>query len=127
MCRGLILNSLVGRLYDRYSTKESLIEIWTTLKTKYQNERKCMDKFLALNYFDFKMSDNKPVMNQLHELQILVSRLRDLQMNIIDSLQIGPILSKLPIFVTTIGVKVLHQPESFTLNNFRLIYKLKLK
>ncbi|OMO97119.1 Integrase, catalytic core [Corchorus capsularis] len=87
-CRGLILNSLTDRLYDLYSTLQTPREIWTALETKYQNEKRGTDKFLALNYFDFKMTDDKPVMDQIHELQIMThlqieceTRIRDEKMS----------------------------------------------
>ena len=82
VCRGHILNSLTDRLYDLYSNYAAPKEIWTALETKYQNEKKGTNKFLALNYFDFKMTDDMPVMDQVHELQILVSRLRDLEVGL---------------------------------------------
>ncbi|WOL07504.1 Integrase, catalytic core [Canna indica] len=66
MCRGLILNSVTDNLYDLYSTKDSPKEIWNALETKYQIEKKATDKFLTLNYFDYKMTDDKIVMDQVH-------------------------------------------------------------
>ena len=119
VCRGHILNSLTDRLYDLYSNLKSPKEIWTALETKYKNEKKGTDKFLAMNYFDFKLSDNQPVMDQIHELQILVSRLRDLDTVVPDSLQIGAILSKLPPSWNEHRKRVLHNPQSFTIEEFQ--------
>ena len=119
VCRGHILNSLTDRLYDLYSNYAAPKEIWTALETKYQNEKKGTDKFLALNYFDFKMTDDMPVMDQVHELQILVSRLRDLEVTVPDTLQIGAILSKLPPSWNNYRKKVLQTPESFTMEQFQ--------
>ena len=118
VCRGHILNSLTDRLYDLYSNYATPKEIWTALETKYQNEKKGTDKFLALNYFDFKMTDDMPIMDQVHELQILVSRLRDLEVTVPDTLQIGAILSKLPPSWNNYRKKVLQTPESFTMEQF---------
>ena len=42
-----------------------------------------------LKYFEFSMVDDVPIMDQVHELQILVSRLRDLQVVIPETLQVG--------------------------------------
>ncbi|OMO94271.1 Reverse transcriptase, RNA-dependent DNA polymerase [Corchorus capsularis] len=118
-CRGLILNSLSDRPYDLYSSLQTPREIWNALETKYQNEKRGTDKFMALNYFDFKITDDKPVMDQVHELQILVSRLRDLDVAIPDALQIGAILSKLPSSWNNYRKKVLLQSESFTMEQFQ--------
>ena len=86
---------------------------------KYKNEKKGIDKYLAMNYFDFKLSDNQPVMDQIHQLQILVSRLRDLDTVVPDSLQIGAILSKLPPSWNEYRKRVLHSPQSFTIEEFQ--------
>ena len=119
VCRGHILNSLTYHLYNLYSNLKSPKEIWTALETKYKNEKKGTDKFLAMNYFDFKLSYNQPVMDQIHELQILVSRLRDLDTVVPDSLQIGAILSKLPPSWNEYRKRVLHSPQSFTIEEFQ--------
>ena len=118
-CRGLILNSLTDRLYDLYSPLQTPLEIWTALETKYQNEKRGTDKFLALNYFDFKMTEDKPIMDQVHELQILVSRLKDLEVVIPDAFQIGAILSKLPLSWNNYRKKFLQQSGSFTMEQFQ--------
>lgn len=58
--------------------------------------KKSTNKFLAMKCFEFKITENFPTMDQVHELQVLVSKLSELQIKIRDSLQIGAILSKLP-------------------------------
>lgn len=97
VCRGYILNSLTDRLYDLYRNLSSPKEIWNALEAKYKNEKRGTDKFLAMKYFEFFMTDDKAtIMDQVHELQILVSRLSELEIKIPDALQIGAILAKLP-------------------------------
>ncbi|OIT31437.1 hypothetical protein A4A49_62252, partial [Nicotiana attenuata] len=70
--RGHILNTLTDRLYDRYQNLTSPREIWMALQTTYENEKRGIDKSLSLQYFEFKMVDTKPIMDQIHELKILV-------------------------------------------------------
>ena len=118
VCRGYIMNYLTDRLYDLYRNLTSPREIWTTLETKYKNEKKGTDKFLALRYFEFVMTDNMPIMDQVHELQILVSKLAELEIKIPDSLQVGAILSKLPPTWNEYRKKILLSPENFTIEKF---------
>lgn len=42
------------------------------------------------------MFDNISVMDQMHELQALVSKLKDLKVEVPESLQVGAIIAKLP-------------------------------
>ncbi|XP_075074624.1 uncharacterized protein LOC142162200 [Nicotiana tabacum] len=119
LCRGHILNTLTDRLYDLYCNLKSPREIWTALQTAYQNEKRGIDKFLALQYFEFKIFDTRPIMDQIHELQILISKLSDLEVKIPDALQIGAILSKLPSSWNDYRKKILHSMDKMTVEQFR--------
>ena len=52
-------------------------------------------------------------MDQVHELQILVSKLGKLEIKIPDSLQVRTILSKLPPSWSEYREKIWHSPEIF--------------
>ncbi|KAK3003800.1 hypothetical protein RJ639_018012 [Escallonia herrerae] len=82
VCRGHILNSLSDRLYDLFTSSKSPREIWKALENKYNNEKQGAYKFLTLKYFEFTMNDNESVLDQVHQLQILVSKLKDLKVEI---------------------------------------------
>lgn len=56
------------------------------MHTAYENEKWDIDKFLSLQYFKFEVVDKKLIMNQIHELQILFSKLGDLKVKISDTL-----------------------------------------
>ena len=71
-------------------------EIWNTLEVKYKTEKIGTNKFIIQKYFDYKMLDNISVLDQAHELQILVNKLHDLSINIPESFQVGAIIAKLP-------------------------------
>ncbi|XP_019235458.1 PREDICTED: uncharacterized protein LOC109215803 [Nicotiana attenuata] len=119
LCRGHILNTLTDRLYDLYSNLKSPRDIWTALQTAYENEKRGIDKFLSLQYFEFKMVETKPIKDQIHELQILVSKLSDLEVKVPDALQIGVILSKLPSSWNDYRKKILHFSDKLTVDQFR--------
>jgi len=108
VCRGHILNTLSDRLYDLFTAIESPWEIWNALEAKYKIEKIGMDKFLILKYFEFKMVDNLSVLDQMHELQVLVYKLRDLSINIPESFQVGAIIAKLPPSWNNYKKKLLH-------------------
>ncbi|KAK3032587.1 hypothetical protein RJ639_037351 [Escallonia herrerae] len=82
VCRGHILNALSDRLYDLFTSSKCPKEIWKALENKYNNEKKGADKFLTLKYFKFTMNDSESVLDQVHQLQILVSKLKDLKVKI---------------------------------------------
>ncbi|PKI50647.1 hypothetical protein CRG98_028959 [Punica granatum] len=94
---------------------KSPMEIWKALEEKYNTERQGTNKFLMMKYFEFKMFDGVPIMDQVHELQILISRLRDLKAIIPESLQVGAIISKLPSSWNDYRKKLLHMAKDFTM------------
>jgi hypothetical protein len=82
VCRGHILNTLSDQLYDLFTTMTSPKEIWKAPETKYKTEKQGTDKFIIQKYFDFKMLDNVSVLDQVHELQVLIHKLNDLSIKI---------------------------------------------
>ena len=64
-CICYILNSLSYRLYDMFRTINSPQEIWSALEKKYTSIKQGTDIFLGMKFFEFKMFDNKSVMELL--------------------------------------------------------------
>jgi hypothetical protein len=95
-CRGNILNTLTDPLFDMYAPKKFAKEIWEALENKYKTEDSGNKSYLVSNYFDFKMVDNKPILNQVHEIQIIVQQLNSEGIPIDEKLQVGAIIAKLP-------------------------------
>lgn len=96
ICRGHILNALSDRLYDLYTNTSSGKEIWNALEYKYKVEEEGTKKFLISKYFDFKFINNKPVLPQVHELQVVVNKLRVVKIDLPKPFQVGAIIAKLP-------------------------------
>ena len=58
-------------------------------------------------------------MDQVHENQILTSKLSDLDIKVPDSLQVGVVLSKLPPFWNEYRKKMLHSTINCTFDQFQ--------
>ena len=115
VCKGHILNTLSDRLYDLFTTMSSPKEIQKVLDTEYKTEKQGTDKFIIQKYFDFKMLDNISVLDQMHELQILIHKLNDLSIKIPELFQVGTIIVKLPPTWNNYRKKLLHIAEELTL------------
>ena len=118
ICRGHILNTLLNRLYDLYTSMKSPKKIWNALKAKYKTEKIGKSKFIIQKYFDYKILDNASVLDQVHKLQILVNKLCDWLINIPKSFQVGAIITKLPPSWNNFRKKLLHMSEDLTLEKF---------
>ena len=97
---------------------KTLKELWAAIEVKFKHMKKGTDWFLALKYFEFKFSDSVSIMDQVRELEILVSQLGELQIQIPDALQVGAILSKLPSSWNDYRKKILHSSETYTIEQF---------
>lgn len=108
VCRGHILNTLSDWFYDRYNSLPSQREIWNSLEYKYKTKKLGTDKILISKYFEFAMVDTHSVLDQVHELQIIVSKLKELKVKISKSFQVGAIIAKLPPTWKNYRKKLLH-------------------
>nr|XP_033515465.1 uncharacterized protein LOC117279935 [Nicotiana tomentosiformis] len=85
-CRCFILNLLSDRLYDLFRPIKSPQEIWKVLEHKYTTMKQGTYRFLSMNFYEFQMVDEKSVMEQVDELFVLISRLKDFKVDIFKSL-----------------------------------------
>lgn len=76
ICRGHILNALFDQLYNLYINTTSTEEICDALENKYKVKEEGINKFLISKYFNFKMLDNIPLLSHVHELQMIINRLK---------------------------------------------------
>ncbi|XP_073136926.1 uncharacterized protein [Henckelia pumila] len=95
-CRVHIVNALSDSVYSAHKTIETTKELWVALENKYRIEEASNQKFLIGNYFDFKMAKNKQVLDQVHELQLIASNLKNAEITLPEPFQVGAIITKLP-------------------------------
>ena len=70
-------------------------------------------------YYEFTMFDNKPILDQVHELLVLVSKLRELKIVIPDPMIVGAIMAKLPQTWNNYRKKLLHMVEDISLEDLQ--------
>ena len=92
VCRCHILNTLSDSLYNLFTTVKSPKKIWATLECQHINQKQGSDKFLIKKYFEFKFTNNFPLLDQIHNLQLTISKLKDLSVEISEAFQVGVIL-----------------------------------
>ena len=65
------------------------------------------------------MVDTKPVLDQIHDLQILVTKLRGLKVEISESFQVGAIIAKLPSSWNDYRKKLMHRRDDISLEELQ--------
>ena len=91
VCIRHILNTLFYCLYDLITSMKSPSETWEAQEFKYKIEKRGANKFLIMKYCEFTM-ENVFVMDQVHEVRVLVSKLNDLNTAISKSMQVVVII-----------------------------------
>ncbi|GJW60522.1 glucose-6-phosphate isomerase 1, chloroplastic [Tanacetum coccineum] len=110
---------LTDRLYDLYTPMTSAREIWNSLEEKYTAEKEGADKFITFKFFEFAMEDNVSILDQVHEFLILVSKFKNLNIEIPEKLLVGAIITKLPSSWHNYRKKLMHTSEDFTLDQIQ--------
>ncbi|KAL5563884.1 hypothetical protein UlMin_033631 [Ulmus minor] len=59
LCRNYVLNGLTNSLYNVYSDKKMVKELWESLEQKYKSEDAGSKKFVVGRFLDYKMVDSK--------------------------------------------------------------------
>ncbi|XP_070055477.1 uncharacterized protein [Nicotiana tomentosiformis] len=72
LCKNYIISGLEDDLYNVYSNVETSKELWEALEKKYKTEDASLKKFVAAKFLDYKMVDNKLVITQVQELQVII-------------------------------------------------------
>ncbi|RVW46570.1 Retrovirus-related Pol polyprotein from transposon TNT 1-94 [Vitis vinifera] len=94
-------------------------EIWEALENKYKAEEEGTKKFLISQYIDFKFFDEKPLLPQIHELQVIVNKLKVLKIELPEAFQVGAIVAKLPSSWKGYRKRILHKSEDYSLEEIQ--------
>ena len=76
ICRGHILNGMQDALFDIYQYHDSAKELWDALENKYMAEDASSKKFLVSNFNSYKMVEDRPIIDQFHDLKRMYSNMK---------------------------------------------------
>ncbi|XP_077248478.1 uncharacterized protein LOC143888070 [Tasmannia lanceolata] len=96
LCKGHILNAMTDELFDIYNNMESAGALWTALETKYLFENTGAKKFIVSHFLNYKMTDDKLVVDQIYEIRHIISQVHQQGVNLDDTAVIPSIIDKLP-------------------------------
>lgn len=96
ICLGHILNGMSDSLFDIYQSSPSAKDLWDKLETRYMREDATSKKFLVSHFNNYKMVDNKSVMEQLYEIERILNNYKQHNMNMDETIIVSSIIDKLP-------------------------------
>ncbi|KAI3808754.1 hypothetical protein L1987_24715 [Smallanthus sonchifolius] len=96
LCRNYVLNGLVDALYNVYCKITTAKELCESLERKYKTEDAGTKKFVVARFLDYKMVDEKTVISQVQELQVILSDIHAEGMVLSETFQVTSMVEKLP-------------------------------
>ncbi|KAM0033747.1 putative RNA-directed DNA polymerase [Helianthus debilis subsp. tardiflorus] len=115
ICRGHILNGMSDALFDVYQNAESAKQLWDSLESKYMAEDASSKKFLVSNFFNYKMVDSRPIMEQYNELLHILGQFSQHDINMDESIAVSTIIDKFPPMWKDFKHTLKHQKEELSL------------
>ena len=97
ICRGYILHTMSDSLLDIYYREKIAKDLWDKLETKYMTEDATSKKFFVSHYNNFKMNDERLVMEQYNELERILNNFKLHDLNMDETIIVSFIIYKLPL------------------------------
>lgn len=125
ICHRNILSSLSDNLFYKYSRRTSSAkELWEQLKLVYLHEEFGSKRLQVKKYIEYQIVDEKPISEQVQELNQLAHAVEAAGMSINESFHVSAIISKLPLSWRDFSLKLMHIEN---LSFHALMYQINLE
>nr|GFB35165.1 uncharacterized protein [Tanacetum cinerariifolium] len=82
-------------LFDIYQNYSTAKELWNALEERYFTEDATSKKFIVSKFNSYKMVDSRLIMDQMYELEHILSMFTQNNMNMDESIEVASIVDKL--------------------------------
>nr|CAH65951.1 H0716A07.9 [Oryza sativa] len=111
---GCILSVLGDRLIEVYMHMTDAKELWDALNTKFGATDASNDLYIMEQFHDYKMADNRSVVEQAHEIQTMAKELELLKCVLPDKFVAGCIIAKVPPSWRSFGTALKHKRHEYS-------------
>jgi hypothetical protein len=115
--RGAMIGALANKYVDSYLTCTSTKELWDALDEKFGVSDAGSQMYIMEQLFDDKMVENRPVVEQAHEIQALAKELEQFPCVLPDKFVAGGIIAKLSPSWTDFAPTLKHKRQEFSMTN----------
>jgi hypothetical protein len=116
-CLGCILSLLSDQLCDIYMKYGVARGVWEALDRKYAESDAGRDLYVNDQYHKYSMVDDHSVVEQAHEIQLLVGELVHFNCVLPDRFVVGGIIAKLPPSWRSFATTLKHKKEVMTVES----------
>jgi len=112
-----VISVLADHLVDVYMHMEDTKELWDALVAKYDVTDAGSELYTIESFHDFRMVNNRSVVEQAHEVQVLVKELKLLKCLLPDKFVAGCIIAKLPSSWRNFATTLKHKRSEISVEN----------
>ena len=112
--RGAVISALHPKYEKNYIAGTSGKEVWDALETKFRVSDAISELYLMEQLYDYKMIENRSVVEQAHEIQALAKELEHFSCLLPDKFVADSIIAKLPPSWRDFATSLKHKRQEFS-------------
>jgi hypothetical protein len=112
--RGIVIGGLAYKYIDSYLTCTSAKELWDALDEKFDVSDAGSELYIMEQLFDYKMVENRPIVEHVHEIHALAKELQQFPCVLPDKFMVGDIIAKLPPSWTDFATTLKYKRQEFS-------------
>src|SRR3954469_11749709 len=114
---GEVLSVIGDKLVDAYLHVRSAKDLWEALESKFGAADAGSEMYIIEQFHDYKMVENRPVLEQAHEIICIVKELELLKCELPSKFVTGCIIAKLPNSWRNFATTLKHQRHEFSVED----------
>nr|ABA96226.1 retrotransposon protein, putative, Ty1-copia subclass [Oryza sativa Japonica Group] len=115
--RGALISVLADNIVDVYMHMPSGKDMWDALEAKFGVSDADSELYVMEQFYDYKMVDDRSVVEQAHEIQMLAKELENNNCELPDKFVAGGIIAKLPPSWSDFATSLKHKRQEFSVSD----------
>nr|ABF94958.1 retrotransposon protein, putative, Ty1-copia subclass [Oryza sativa Japonica Group] len=115
--RGALISVLTDNIVDVYMHMPSGKDMWDALEAKFGVSDAGSELYVIEQFYDYKMVDDRSVVEQTHEIQMLAKELENNNCELPDKFVAGGIIAKLPPSWSDFATFLKHKRQEFSVSD----------
>ncbi|KAK1606798.1 hypothetical protein QYE76_030471 [Lolium multiflorum] len=117
MFKAALFSILADNIVDPYMTFEHGKDAWDALEAKFGVSDAGTELYVMEQYYDYKMTGERSVVEQAHEIQSLAKELEQFKCTLPDKFVAGGIIAKLPPSWRNFATSLKHKRQEFSVSD----------
>nr|CAH66607.1 H0211A12.10 [Oryza sativa] len=115
--RGALISVLADNIVDVYMHMPSGKDMWDALEAKFGVSDAGSELYVMEQFYDYKIFDDRSVVEQAHEIQMLAKELENNNCELPDKFVAGGIITKLPPSWSDFATSLKHKRQEFSISD----------